>query len=83
MEHIQMNAQQLQEAAQALVASDLSLLAMDESKRPRETRPSPATKPTVSKREMALSLSEFLKAQGSFLALRRRDDGKQAQSGRE
>jgi hypothetical protein len=32
---------------------------------------------------MALSLSEVLKSQGLFLALRRRDDGKQAQSGRE
>jgi hypothetical protein len=83
MEHAQMNAQQPEEAAQALVASDLSLQAMDESKRPRKTRPSSTTKPTVSKRKMALFLSEFLKGQGSFLALRRRDDGKQAQSGRE
>jgi hypothetical protein len=83
MEHAQMNAQQLDEAAQALAASDMSLLATDESKRPRNTRPSSTTKPTVSKRKMALSLSKFLKGQGSSLALRRRDDGKQAQSGRE
>jgi hypothetical protein len=78
-----MNAQPLEEAAQAVAGSDTSLLAMDQSKRPRNARPSSTTQPTVSKRKMALSLSEFLKGQGSSLALRRRDDRKQAQSGRE
>jgi hypothetical protein len=69
-----MNAQQPEGAAQALVASDLSLLATDESKRPRNTRPSSTTELTVSKRKMALSLSEFLKCHRSSLASRRRDD---------
>ena len=77
-----MNAQQLEEAAQAPFANDMGLLAMDESERSRNARLSSTTKRPVSKRTIALSLSEFLKRQGSSPALRRRDDGKQAQSGR-
>jgi hypothetical protein len=78
MEHAQMNAQQLEETAQALAASGKDLPKMDESNGPRIARSSATAKPPVSMRKMALSLSEFLKKQRSSLALRRQDDGKQA-----
>jgi hypothetical protein len=83
MEHIQMNVNRLEEAVQALVASDKSLLALDESNEPRYARSSTTTKPPVSMRTMALSLSQFLKAKRPLLASRRQGDGKQAQPGRQ
>jgi fructose-bisphosphate aldolase class 1 len=78
-----MNVKRLEEPEQALVGSDKGLLAMDESNGPRNTRSSATTKPSVSMRKIALSLSQFLKKQRPSLATRRRDDGKQAQPGRQ
>jgi fructose-bisphosphate aldolase class 1 len=74
-----MNVKQLEETVQSLVASDNGLLAMDESSGPRNARLSTAIKAPVSKRKMAISLSDFLKKQRPSLALRRQDDWKQAQ----
>ncbi len=73
-----MNMKQLKETARALVGNNKGLQAIDERDEPLNARSSPAAKPTVSKRKMAISLSLFLKKQKSSLALRRQDDGKQA-----
>jgi len=74
-----MNVKQPEDTAQTLVASDEGLLAMDGSSEPRYARSSTTTKPPVSMRKMALSLSQFLKKKRPLLALRRQDDGEQAQ----
>jgi hypothetical protein len=74
------NVKQSEETAQALIASDTDLLAMERSNGRANSR-SAATatnKPPVSKRKIAISLSSFLKKQISSLALRRQDEGKQA-----
>jgi hypothetical protein len=73
-----MNMKQIKETARALVASDKGLQATDERDEPRNPQSSTTTKPPISKRKMAISLSLFLKKQRPFLALRRQDDGKQA-----
>jgi fructose-bisphosphate aldolase class 1 len=78
-----MNVKQFEGTAQALVANDKGLLTTDESNGPTNARSSTATKPPVSMRKMALSLSQFLKKQRSSLASRRQDGGKQAQPGRQ
>jgi fructose-bisphosphate aldolase class 1 len=78
-----MSTQELIDIARTMVADDKGLLAMDESNGPRNTRSSATTKPSVSMRKIALSLSQFLKKQRPSLATRRRDDGKQAQPGRQ
>jgi hypothetical protein len=74
-----MNVNRLEETAQTLVASDRGLMALDERNEPRDARSSPTTKPPVSMRKMALSLSQFLKKKRPLLASRRQDDGEQAQ----
>ena len=73
-----MNVEQLEEAAEALVANDKGLLKMDKSKGPHFARSSTTAKKPDSMRKIASSLSQFLKKQRSSLALRRQDDGKQA-----
>jgi len=72
------NVKQLEEAAQALVASDTGLLAMDESNGQPDEPLSPTARPPLNKRKIAISLSEFLKKQRAKLALRRQGDWKQA-----
>lgn len=74
-----MNIRQLEETAKALVVRDEGLLAMDGSSGPRNARSSTTAKPSVSRRQMALSLSQFLKEHRPSLAFRRQDDRKQAQ----
>jgi hypothetical protein len=73
------NVKQPEEAVQSPDASDKGLPAMDENSEPRNARLSTTVKPPVSKRKMAISLSDFLKKQRPSLALRRQDDWKQAQ----
>jgi hypothetical protein len=80
MEHAQVSVNQLEQTAQAFATSDKDLLAMDESNEQRNARPSTTAKPPASKKKIAISLSNFLKKNVSLLALRRQDDGKQAQS---
>jgi hypothetical protein len=53
MERAQMNMQQLEEAAQTLVANDKGLLKMDESNGPRIARSSTTAKPRDSMRKIA------------------------------
>jgi hypothetical protein len=78
MEHSQMNVQQLEETAEALVANDKGLLKMDKSNGQRNPRSFTPARPPDSIRKIASSLSQFLKKHRSSLALRRKDDGKQA-----
>ena len=79
MELSEVNLKQFKDATQALVVSDQGQLAMDEIKGPFDAQSSTTAKRPVSKRKLALSLSDFLKKQRSLLALRRQGDGKQTQ----
>jgi hypothetical protein len=73
-----MNIDQIDESPQSLVASDEGLLPKDESNKPRNAQSSTTSKPPVSKKKIAISLSNFLKKQRAALALRRQGDWKQA-----
>jgi hypothetical protein len=72
------NVKQHEETARAPVSSDEGLLAIDENKTQDNAPSSITEKPPVSKRKLAVSLSDFLKKQRYILALRRQDDRKQA-----
>lgn len=74
-----MNLKQFKDAAQTLVVSDKGQLAMDGFDGQIDAQSSTTAKRPVSKRKLALSLSDFLKKQRSLLALRRQGDGKQTQ----
>jgi hypothetical protein len=76
MEHVEVNLMQLKDAGPSFVAS--GELTLDESNGQRDAQSSTTSKPPVTKRRIAISLSNFLKKQRSLLALRRQDDGKQA-----
>jgi len=69
----------LKGSAQPLVVSDNGQLAMDEIKGQFDALSSTSSKRPVSKRKIAISLSNFLKKQRSLLALRSQGDGKQTQ----
>lgn len=73
-----MNLKQFKDAAQALVVSDKGQLAMDGINGQFDAPSSTTAKRPLSKRKLAVSLSDFLKKQRSLLALRRQGDGKQA-----
>lgn len=74
-----MNFKLLKGSAQPLVVSDNGQLAMDEIKGQFDALSSTSSKRPVSKRKIAISLSNFLKKQRSLLALRSQGDGKQTQ----